>query len=944
MRLRPTASLLLTTALGAAPAFAQGNPDLSDCQRAIAAETSSYVRSVTKSVDKCLTKMSALVVKKGTTPAAAAVAIAEYCAGTFAPLASTGELGARFEANIAKHCDVADDAALGAANLGEYCEAFGGDETVSDRAEWLDCLRAAGDAQARDAIATRWPRALEWFSPLATSIDPGAALTALVALDAAIEGPVEDNKPDASTQPALLNTGARQCILGGTSSILLGSCPRGPLDQDGIAQAGYEPGYTDNGDGTITDEVTGLTWEKLGDDGSVHDQSDTYTLTDGINMKIAALNAGSGFAGHTDWRLPNRRELDSIVDSGIILPSVRSVFHEECSPGCSALTCSCTEATTYWTSTAYQPDPSKNWIVEFDHGLIRAIAASDVARVRAVRGGANLAASSPPGTPDDNAAGSLVACQKAVAKGSARYVRKAADTVGKCLGHISAQVIGKNGTPAAAAQTAGGACVAALQKLVNTGAPDKQLASKFEAKVGKKCDPAVNPKLRHVDADTWTIGDRTLAAANLDAYCAALGGDGRIEAFAEWRNCVRAAAEAEAREAITLRWPRALEYFAALGIALTAAPAGPETGDALAALASLDGPIEGATDDDLPEPPPPSPAWLLQTGQTQCVQNDATFGTCPGGRPDQDGELQLGIPRSYTDNGDGTITDLVTGLMWEKLSDDDSIHDRDHEYYQQGAHHNKLNRLNRHSFAGYTDWRVPNRRELESLIDAGRVNPAIDPIFNQDCTPGCSNLTCSCTASEGYRSSTYVSLDSGLGVGAAVRFDDGSVFSAKTEGDPNFFGGNRVRAVRAGNVPATTVEGQPPVAYDLNFTGPAYFNSCQPLQLAGDDPDSALIFVELVTFPTNGFLAEYSTGQNDPPGQTPISARVPDTGPWWVPYDYQQQLMGGGGANPRSSTYCWVSFSSTFTGTDSFTFLVRDIDGNTSNVALVTLTIFDEGM
>ncbi len=42
-----------------------------------------------------------------------------------------------------------------------------------------------------------------------------------------------------------------------------------------------------------------------------------------------------------------------------------------------------------------------------------------------------------------------------------------------------------------------------------------------------------------------------------------------------------------------------------------------------------------------------------------------------------DGALQAGLSKSYTDNGDGTITDNVTGLMWEKKSDDGSIHDKD---------------------------------------------------------------------------------------------------------------------------------------------------------------------------------------------------------------------------------------------------------------------------
>jgi len=46
----------------------------------------------------------------------------------------------------------------------------------------------------------------------------------------------------------------------------------------------------------------------------------------------------------------------------------------------------------------------------------------------------------------------------------------------------------------------------------------------------------------------------------------------------------------------------------------------------------------------------------------------------------QDGELRRGEPRAYQDNGDGTIRDKRTALTWEKLSDDDSIHDQDNQY------------------------------------------------------------------------------------------------------------------------------------------------------------------------------------------------------------------------------------------------------------------------
>jgi hypothetical protein len=59
---------------------------------------------------------------------------------------------------------------------------------------------------------------------------------------------------------------------------------------------------------------------------------------------------------------------------------------------------------------------------------------------------------------------------------------------------------------------------------------------------------------------------------------------------------------------------------------------------------------------------------VLKTGQT------TAYGT------GSDGDLQKGTARSYTDNGDGTITDNVTGLMWEKKSDDGGIHDKDNMY------------------------------------------------------------------------------------------------------------------------------------------------------------------------------------------------------------------------------------------------------------------------
>ncbi len=71
------------------------------------------------------------------------------------------------------------------------------------------------------------------------------------------------------------------------------------------------------------------------------------------------------------------------------------------------------------------------------------------------------------------------------------------------------------------------------------------------------------------------------------------------------------------------------------------------------------------------------------TGQTTCYTSGGAVTPCAG--TGQDGDVQAGATLSYTDNGDGTITDNNTGLMWEKKSDDGSIHDKDTTYTWDNA-------------------------------------------------------------------------------------------------------------------------------------------------------------------------------------------------------------------------------------------------------------------
>src|SRR5262245_39207213 len=171
--------------------------------------------------------------------------------------------------------------------------------------------------------------------------------------------------------------------------------------QDGDIRAGRALSYTDNGDGTITDNTTGLMWEKKSLDGSLHNASAVYTWESAFAF-IVQLNAGSGFAGHTDWRLPNAKELQSIVNFEHSGPAVSPAFNTGCVEACTVLTCSCTAWTLapgsnqpfgYWSSTTVARGPKLAWFVVFVDGSVVAGDTGDLGfkgftmAVRAVRGG-----------------------------------------------------------------------------------------------------------------------------------------------------------------------------------------------------------------------------------------------------------------------------------------------------------------------------------------------------------------------------------------------------------------------------------------------------------------------------------------------------------------------------------------------------------------------------
>lgn len=117
---------------------------------------------------------------------------------------------------------------------------------------------------------------------------------------------------------------------------------------------------------------------------------------------------------------------------------------------------------------------------------------------------------------------------------------------------------------------------------------------------------------------------------------------------------------------------------------------------------------------------------VVDTGQTTCYGNSNEI-ACPAAGEafyGQDAQHTGNAP-AYVDNGDGTVTDQVTGLMWQQSPDTDGDGDidaADKLTYDEAVAYPDA--LNVEAFAGYTDWRLPTIKESYSLILFSGVDPS----------------------------------------------------------------------------------------------------------------------------------------------------------------------------------------------------------------------------
>lgn len=131
----------------------------------------------------------------------------------------------------------------------------------------------------------------------------------------------------------------------------------------GTSRFGDGPSLRDNGDGTVTDERTGLYWQKLGPDSELTwEESLKYCDT----LKLA---------GQEGWRLPNIKELRSLSDDRLVRPSIDKSIFTHAQPDY------------YWSSTTQSNRPERAWFVDLTTGLVTYADKPERHWVIAVRGG-----------------------------------------------------------------------------------------------------------------------------------------------------------------------------------------------------------------------------------------------------------------------------------------------------------------------------------------------------------------------------------------------------------------------------------------------------------------------------------------------------------------------------------------------------------------------------
>ncbi|HOO91277.1 MAG TPA: DUF1566 domain-containing protein [Syntrophales bacterium] len=145
--------------------------------------------------------------------------------------------------------------------------------------------------------------------------------------------------------------------------------------QDGELQKGVawpDPRFTDNSNGTVTDNLTGLIWLKNSTDLGQKNWAEALVVCNALKHGDCGLTDGSS---EGDWRLPNVNELHSLVDKSRLNPALPAGHPFLGLTG------------SYWSSTTISAYYYSAWGVNIHNGIEDWGNKSNLYYVRAVRGG-----------------------------------------------------------------------------------------------------------------------------------------------------------------------------------------------------------------------------------------------------------------------------------------------------------------------------------------------------------------------------------------------------------------------------------------------------------------------------------------------------------------------------------------------------------------------------
>jgi hypothetical protein len=169
-----------------------------------------------------------------------------------------------------------------------------------------------------------------------------------------------------------------------------------PPRDDGALQKGVElptPRFTDGGDGTIKDKLTGLIWLKNANCPNVL-RDWQRALTDVVSLNSIGSMRGNncgdtskGGSHRTDWRLSNIRELHSLVDFAFFNPAISNAAGTGQGTDSDPFT-NFQTGSFYWSSTTFATSSNGAWGVDFSLGFVNGDdKANFTGFVTAVRGG-----------------------------------------------------------------------------------------------------------------------------------------------------------------------------------------------------------------------------------------------------------------------------------------------------------------------------------------------------------------------------------------------------------------------------------------------------------------------------------------------------------------------------------------------------------------------------